>query len=222
VVPGNIILLDAGLENRMNESEIRKQMSKTIRYFDETQLRKRLALFINQNFREIDCNRIVAFGGSSLGYAKNDKLPSLGGQIYGYDELPLVLQIQHAALLTMQTELRNLRKGDVPIFLQDPDYAEEDQKAAKELGMTIVNGHFGFEEGWIQIDESTLVVDLHTTFPPLLQLAFEISRPAGILTVFPYKAGMLKALDKVFAPFSYTIFNLDDEPKPITVPGMGV
>jgi len=122
----------------------------------------------------------------------------------------------------MQTELRNLRKGDVPIFLQDPDYAEEDQKAAKELGMTIVNGHFGFEEGWIQIDESTLVVDLHTTFPPLLQLAFEISRPAGILTVFPYKAGMLKALDKVFAPFSYTIFNLDDEPKPITVPGMGV
>jgi hypothetical protein len=203
----------------MNESNIRKQMSKTIEHFNETQLSKRLALFINQNFREIDCKQIVAFGGTSLGYSKY--APNQGDR-GGYDELPLKLQTQHAALLKMQTQLRNLHKGDVPIFLQDPDYTEEDQKAAKELGMTIVNGHFGFEEGWIQIDESTLVVDLHTSFPPLLQLTFEISRPAGILTVFPYEVGMLRAHDKVFAPFSYTIFNWDDEPKPIIVPGMGV
>jgi hypothetical protein len=120
--------------------------------------------------------------------------------------------------LAIQRTLERIYNKDVPIFLQDPEYTKEDQIAAEKFGMTIVNGRLGYEEGWLLLDESTLIVDLHTNFPPLFQLIFGITRPVAILATISYAPD--PGLDWRFSPFPFNIH--DWEENEIKIPRFGM
>jgi hypothetical protein len=122
-------------------------------------------------------------------------------------------------LLLIRSTLEILHKKHCPIILQDPEYTDEDQKAANAEGMTIVNANFGYEEGWLKLDESTLVVD-HITDFPILDLIFEITRPAAIFSLKPYKDEPQD--DWKYAPFSFTLLDDRIPPNEVQVLGLGI
>jgi len=87
--------------------------------------------------------------------------------------------------------------------------------------MTVVNGSFGFEQGWVHLDETTLIIDLKTIFP-LLDLAFEITKPVAIMSLGEmghYGLGLDDKTDKRFSAFSFKFKDWDLVE--IKVPGLG-
>jgi hypothetical protein len=133
------------------------------------------------------------------------------------------IQIQHAALLSIRRSLETLHPTDppIPIILQDPEYTEDDKEAAESFEMTIVNGNFGYEKGWVELDDSTLLVDLSADLDfPVLDLVFEITRPAAIFTVCQYD--LQEEEYWRYRPFSYALLDDQEPPEEITVPGLGI
>jgi hypothetical protein len=90
--------------------------------------------------------------------------------------------------------------------------------------MTIVNGNFGYEKGWVEFDDSTLLVDLTAGFDfPVLDLVFEITRPAAIFTICQYEAQEEEEEEECrYRPFSYALLDDQKPPEEITVPGLGI
>jgi len=167
------------LSEHINAVCIQTQITQSITDFNQSTTCSNLWLFLGATFKPNRfCKKIVAFGAGSLGYARDKDWEFADGSI-------LVSQTQHAALLSIQKKLEIIYSRKIPIYLQDPEYTEEDKKAADKLGMKIINGNFGFGEAWLQLDEWTVVFDFRcaTSFPPLYQIIFEISRPMAIFSV---------------------------------------
>lgn len=180
-------------------------MRTTISDFNQSDACKQFFLFLDKRFtRNMDCKKIVAIGGATLGPArpKNNKHMA---------PLAAAVQTQHAALLAIRRKLKLIyhKAGDMPIFLQDPLYNEEDKKAAAQLGMTVVNASTGFQEGWVLLDEETLVVDFNCSLEPRKQLIFEITRPLAIISVGRYETH--PAEDENWAPYAWHLRANDRE-----------
>ncbi|KAH7381996.1 hypothetical protein BKA64DRAFT_727418 [Cadophora sp. MPI-SDFR-AT-0126] len=183
------------LNNRINEGVIMSIFNKTQIMFKRTTLARAMSIFVHDHLRGIRCSEIVAFGGGSLGYAAQvNYTVNLSWRtgtrkephtLHHPDDYPLMCQTQHAALLFIRHRLEHLHRKTIPVCLTDSDYSEEDAKAAKRLKMTVVNSSSGFQKGWTRLNESTLVVDLHTN-TPIIQRIFEISRLAAITTLGKY------------------------------------
>ncbi|PMD11942.1 hypothetical protein NA56DRAFT_541435, partial [Hyaloscypha hepaticicola] len=94
---------------------------------------------------------------------------------------------QHAFLLAIRDtwkEEHKDAKGSFDIYLSDPLAMEIDEEVTAKFDMTVVNGDIGHQMGFLLIDEFTLVVDLVSCLS-MIPLVFEITRPAGLLTVCP-------------------------------------
>lgn len=169
---------------------IQTQIEKSITDFNGSTTSCSPWLFLGATLKKKSKNgpkiqKIVAFGGGSLGFARNKEFGFANGSI-------LAAQTQHAALNSIRQKLeiiyrdKNDHHYKIDVYLQDPSYTEEDKKAAKKFfNMTIVDGTVGFGEAWLELDESTLVFDLRciNSFPPLYQIIFEITRPFAIISV---------------------------------------
>jgi phage terminase large subunit-like protein len=76
------------------------------------------------------------------------------------------------------------------------------------------------KKGWVELDDSTLLVDLTAGFGfPVLDLVFEVTRPAAIFTIYQYEA---QEEDWRYRPFSYTLLDDQKPPEEITVTGLGI
>jgi hypothetical protein len=76
--------------------------------------------------------------------------------------------------------------------------------------MEVVNCSFGHQMGWLQVNESTLVVDIQACFP-IQRLYFEITRLAAFLCGRPYKAYPKNLFGE---PWPLTISNKGSRLKP--------
>ncbi|KAE9366743.1 hypothetical protein N431DRAFT_445443 [Stipitochalara longipes BDJ] len=167
------------LSEHMNAACIQTQITQSIRDFSGSTTSQKLWLFLGNTLkREMVRKKIVAFGAGSLGYARDKTWDFANGSI-------LAAQTQHAALVSIQKKLEIIYSHKIPIYLQDSEYTEEDKKIADKLGIKILNGNFGFGETWLEIDEWTLAFDFRcvTSFPPLYQIIFEITRPLAIISI---------------------------------------
>ena len=184
----------------MNAACIHTQITQSIGDFSQSTACSKLWLFLGATFHsKLVCKKIVAFGAGSLGYAREKEWDFVNGSI-------VAAQTQHAALLSIQKKLEIIYSHKIPIYLQDPEYTEEDKKAAEKFGMKILNGNFGFGEAWLQLDEWTLVFEFRcvTSFQPLYQIIFEISRPLAIFSVEKWTDPDLAHDDK-WAAWSYKV-----------------
>jgi hypothetical protein len=177
------------LENRMNAEAIKSTMKCTREFFEGSDLEKRLTLFLTQNLspQKIPCKKIVAFGGYSMSLARFEKHGVQDGSYYK-DWDPLRYQIEHAAVMSIHKTLEKIYNTKLPVFLQDLNYTQSDRRAASEFEkpMKIVNGDFGFQEGWVEIDESTFFIDLSAKVDGFYRQLFEFTRPAAIFSVLGY------------------------------------
>ena len=135
-------------------------------------------------------------------------------------------QTQHAALLAIRDTWKEEHKGakdSFDIYLCDPDNWEVDVKAAAHFDMTVVNGDIGHQMGYVLVDEFTLVVDFVACLT-VVPLVFEITRPAGLITVYPLldpEVGLLP--DPVIFSYTLTVHNKEHGQKEeIVFPGLGV
>lgn len=167
------------MHKRYEHNEVSSAFNNRIALFKETELHGRLRNLVIELCKSGKFDKIVAFGAGTFDYQGGRDKPQ------GVKQLT-----QHAALLSIRDiweEFNSNRNGEFQIYLQDPFYSAEDEKVAKNHGMTVVKGAFSHQMGWIKIDESTLVVDFATpTELFLARLVFEISRPAGVLICFPW------------------------------------
>jgi hypothetical protein len=193
-------LSEINISEHMNAVCIHTQVRRSITDFSQSTTCKNLWLFLGATFNaKLVCKKIVAFGAGSLGYARDKEWEFTKGGI-------LAAQTQHAALLSIQKKLEIIGPHKIPIYLQDPEYTEEDKKVADKLGMNILNGNFGFGEAWLQLDEWTLVFDFRCamSFLPLYQIIFEISRPLATFSVEKW-VDPDPALDDGWAACSYKL-----------------
>ncbi|KAK0111060.1 hypothetical protein ONS95_001440 [Cadophora gregata] len=211
-------LRDIALDNRINEATIVSRFHQTHKMFAETRVARAITGLVHDHMKGIRCSEIVALGAGSLGHAACIYFGDPPFASYLPPEYGLWCQTQHAALLFIRDLLRFRQKEDIPIYISDPEYSDEDAKAAKRFGMTVVNGTAGFQQSWTKLTESTLVVDLHC-IGPIVQRVFEITRPAAITTllkVHPYK----NARADRSKPYKIMLEGL--EGGTIEVPGMGM
>ncbi len=147
----------------MNADAIKSTLKWTREFFGSSGAEKDLKLFLTRNLpqQKMHCKKIVAFGGYSIGFARTETHGVLGESYYK-DSQPLRYQIENAAVMSIRDTLEKIYKTELPVILQDLNYTEEDKKAASqfEKPMKIVNGDFGFQESWVEIDESTFFIDL--------------------------------------------------------------
>jgi hypothetical protein len=182
---------------------VRSNFDATINRFKGTQLCKRLEVLVHDLFLRTNCNKIVAFGGFTICAPSGPETA-----------MAIRLQTQHAALLVIGDVWKEINNARIPIYIQDPQYSELDERVAAHYGMQVVNGDVGHQMGWLKIDESTLVIDLRTCFP-LIQLVFEITRPAAIFSPVVLTPDLFDPAE----PFSYTLRHNGQE---VVVPGLGV
>jgi hypothetical protein len=204
LTPDELDERDGFIEERYQKSPnvgaLWAQFDATRAGFKPTLLCKRIKELARSTFSQVKCNKIVAFGG------------------LGISAPPLMakrMQTQHAALLAIREVWKETNQGDLPIYLQDPQYLAMDQEVAAKYGMQILNGDFGHQMGWAKIDDSTLVVDLTTVFP-IYELIFEIARPAALFTSGPIDPNWTDLW--VDQPYSLT---LRHDGKEIVVPDLG-
>ncbi|KAN0120065.1 hypothetical protein V8E51_002273 [Hyaloscypha variabilis] len=154
-----LILADAYKSCRMNAACILPIMMDSIRKYQSLELSHRLALFLTNNIsRQLPCKKVVAFGAGAMSYARPIEPWKGAGTIYP-DLQPLRCQIQHAAVISIHDLLERRLNRKLPLYLQDPFYVEEDAKAAKHFKMAILNPEFGYQEGWVELDEETFFID---------------------------------------------------------------
>ena len=94
---------------------------------------------------------------------------------------------RHAALLTIRDNLqaKNVSKGkEIKIFLQDSSYTRLDREVLGKYGMTVVNGDFGCQAGFVLADKKALVVVFDMP-SDLLPLFWETGRPVAFLCGTP-------------------------------------
>ncbi|DAA77314.1 TPA_exp: Uncharacterized protein A8136_6574 [Trichophyton benhamiae CBS 112371] len=122
--------------------------------------------------QDLIVNKIVAFACGSISGDRNS--PS---GAYRAAKLRETSLYQHAMLCTLQDTLKT-RKGchEVQCLAQDPIYTSVDSKVLGEAGITIVED----PEGFLQIDDTTVVVSLYPN-APVKQVVADISRPAVII-----------------------------------------
>jgi hypothetical protein len=173
----------------MNAEAIKSTMKCTREFFEGSDLEKRITLLLTRNLspQKMPCKKIVAFGGYAMSLARSEKHGVLGGSYYR-DWDPLRYQIEHAAVMSIHKTLERIYNTKLPVFLQDLNYTQSDRRAASEFEkpMKIVNGYFGFQEGWVEIDESTFFIDLTTNVDGFYRQLFEFTRPAAIFSVLEY------------------------------------
>jgi hypothetical protein len=179
----------------------------SIRQFESTQLCAQLKQLIVPHLMQTKITKIVAFGRSTLTpfYDIRNTLRT-----------PL-LHAQHAALEAIRSvweEHRPSETTELQIFLRDPQYCELDKHVAEIHSMEVVNCSFGHQMGWLQVDESTLVVNLRACFP-IERVSFEITRPASFLCGDPYKSYSESISDKPWWSLALTKMG-----KMIEVPGL--
>jgi len=219
------------LENRMNAEAIKSTMKWTREFFEGSDVEKGLTQFLTRNLspQKMPCKKIVAFGGYSMSLARYEK--QCGSYYRDWD--PLRWQNEHAAVMSIHNTLERIYNTKLPVFLQDLNYTEEDKRAASqfEKPMNIVNGHFGFQEGWVEIDESTFFIDLSTpktNVDGFYRQIFEFTRPAAIFSVFHYRSRPERDWRK--APFVFhlqqavgvTVTNKTKKGPKVDYPGLGM
>ena len=132
----------------------------------------------------------------------------------------LLCQHQHIAALHIRKALSEISNEKIPIFLQDPAYSEEDKKVAAAFDMEIVNGEAGHQEGWLELDEDTLVLNFRAEII-LCPLAFEITRPAAFFSVRDEsRLGAMNPKLMWYTAYSTTIH--DRSGTEIKIPGLGM
>ncbi len=92
---------------------------------------------------------------------------------------------QYGALLAMRDEWQRSNQGHLKVYVQDPQYNKTDEAILKEWNITVVNGDVGYQMGACLINPFTLVVDMMSKWR-VPQIAFEITRPVGLLTYQPH------------------------------------
>ncbi|KAG4435112.1 hypothetical protein IFR05_009421 [Cadophora sp. M221] len=170
-------------------------MEETLKPFKETSLCHRLVELVRPIFEKRKCDKIVAFG-----------MVTFGPPAAPVKALTVRWTTQHASLIVIREiweECNKRAKKPLQIYLQDPQYWEQDVEVAKHFGMTVVNAGMCHHMGWVHIDESTLVCESSVTmaFPELLM---EIARPIAILASGPweFKADIESHADQ---PYTLTV-----------------
>ncbi|KAL5330603.1 hypothetical protein ACEPPN_000121 [Leptodophora sp. 'Broadleaf-Isolate-01'] len=168
---------------------------------------------------------MVVFGANSMTIGKDSpyeerELDADGNPIPAGASQALLCQHQHIAALHIRKALSEISNENIPIFLQDPAYSEEDKKVAAAFDMEIVNGEAGHQEGWLELDEDTLVLNFRAEII-LCPLAFEITRPAAFFSVRDEsRLGAMNPKLMWYTAYSTTIH--DRSGTEIKIPGLGI
>ncbi|CAG8956950.1 hypothetical protein HYFRA_00012001 [Hymenoscyphus fraxineus] len=169
-------------------------------------------------------NKILAFGGVSLapGLPPSSCYPLNRKDLTTED---LIEAIQHLTIYDIRCWLERIdpnkrvpgkehyRGWNIDIYLQSQYYLDLDERLAQKFEMQILNGNTDKTCAWLMIDESTIIVELQPSFPNL-QLAFEITRPAAVLSFQP-------VTEESFAPIAVFPAEIETEDENIQIPGIG-
>ncbi|CAJ2499819.1 Uu.00g026720.m01.CDS01 [Anthostomella pinea] len=93
---------------------------------------------------------------------------------------------QHAAAMAIASvlESRPDNGGPVRLYTQDDDYRVEDTIMLRRLGFEMLNPGYGFQEGFVKVDENTLILAMGSGYG-VQKVVCETSRPAAIIWAFP-------------------------------------
>lgn len=140
----------------------------TDKFLSESSLWARLQSLLRDNtsYLKAAVENIIAFGAAELVPAK--KWPP---------NLVHKCLIQHRVVL----EARKLLHNEIPIYLQDPAYVDEDVETAKLLDMKVTKYGFNEHEAILKLNEGSFVFDFLSVFP-VYNTIFEITRPAAIFS----------------------------------------
>ncbi|KAE9380690.1 hypothetical protein N431DRAFT_459612 [Stipitochalara longipes BDJ] len=208
-----LIATNESLENnRMHALSTLDQMKETMKLFNIDPVSHQLLLLLTRNLsRQMPCKKIVAFGAWAMSLAHPElSVPIDDRKLTFYpSDAPMRMQVQHAAIFAVRNILEIFYNRKIPLYLQDMNYVEVDKKAAQGLQnpAIIVNGDFGFQQGWVEIDESTLFFDCSFLTDGFYHHIFEYTRPAAILSLVTYYPDFKNDFRK--AQWSYT-YPVDD------------
>jgi len=199
-------------KNNPNAAQLASEFQKVITDFQKTELCHQVKFMARKLFQSRQVNKIVAYG-----------LSFLSCMGVGH-EITINRQVQHAALLAIRDAWKEKHKGSFEIYLQDPQYLKIDEEVAQKFGMTVVNGDLGHQMSYLLIDDDTLVVDLMKS-GSVAPLIFEITRPAGFLTICPLigeEVGFIYEPEVIFS-YKLTVHNKErGQKEEIIYPGLGV
>ncbi|CZR51752.1 uncharacterized protein PAC_01629 [Phialocephala subalpina] len=155
--------------------------------FKKSGLCKRLTELVQPLFLKKTCNKIVALGES---YFSPPSVPT-PADVYR-------LYAQHAALIVIRGVWEMSNQGKTEIFVQNPQYSELDQEVLAGEDLQLLWGDVGQQQGWVKMDELTLVVNFQANVPWDL-IVSETTRPAAILSSGILKQDKPNAFQPIFA-----------------------
>ncbi|CAG8980748.1 hypothetical protein HYALB_00013698 [Hymenoscyphus albidus] len=175
-------------------------------------------------------NKILVFGGVSLAPGlPPSSHDSRSLEHFATEDLlkGLIETIQHWAVINMRYWLTKVdrtkegledeqgqeRSDNIKIYLQSQYYLDLDKRLASKYEMQVLNADTDKTGAWLMIDESTIIVELQPSFPNL-QLAFEITRPAAVLSFQP-------VTEESFEPIAVFPAVIETEGGNIQIPGIG-
>jgi hypothetical protein len=175
---------------------------------------------------------MVAFGAWAMTLSKAE-LAMGGGPVthWWQEHIPLRMQVQHAAIFAVHKKLELFYNKTIPLYLQDRNYVESDRKALQLLknagiiskSICIVNGDFGFQQGFVEINEATFFYDSSVLHDGFYRQIFEYTRPLAILALVWYMPEPESDWKKAIG--SYTFKNhwtWEESPKDLHYPGLGM
>ena len=87
---------------------------------------------------------------------------------------------QLAVALEMAALLEAKMGQAVQVYCQDSDYSAEDEKAMEQLGVEVLDGAYGAHEGFVMVDDTTLVYDCMLSLSTVRMIVPYV-RPAAII-----------------------------------------
>ncbi|KAI1801475.1 hypothetical protein F4811DRAFT_555765 [Daldinia bambusicola] len=121
-------------------------------------------------------NKIIAFGLGSIGNLYLNS-PLRIFDIQSYREHAYVLTVARAL-----NERRGANEGEVAVYLQDPSYTTVCKEVLiQTFGFNIIDGYGA--RGFAMVDENTLVLGHHPSFP-LREVLADMTRPAAMCVPF--------------------------------------
>ncbi|KUI54864.1 hypothetical protein VP1G_02278 [Cytospora mali] len=130
-------------------------------------------------------NKIVGFGIGSPLWSADTIMADLNPELIGPDVDIRYFHrhrfTQYAIIMRMADFFENQHGQHVQVYIQDPDLRETDEEALEQLGCTILDGEYDYQEGFVMIDDNTLVYDAITCID-IFQIYMEYAVPAAVMT----------------------------------------
>lgn len=151
--------------------------------FRASRIAEAITRVIEGAVQELECStvsKIVAFGDNGILFLGGDEEYIKAGDRCVTQRTCLERARMWSSLLLMREVLESAQgdtASEVPIYVQDTKFREAEVAAFEEAGISVLCGAYGHQQGFVEIDDHTLVV-LFRPHADILGLIMEVGDPA--------------------------------------------